>query len=304
MIRGTLRDRLTFGSARRRRQMHRRLRELDRWYAAQAAGQTTRQSTGRAPARRETGRRLLVALSTALVSVPAALVVLHQQGVVVDLHGIGHRIGAGPAVAATGTGPFTYLTHQPHQPSDPVTYDPYRPIHVVTNERLAPAGSDEILDSALARVSAATGLRFVRDGSTTEQPTALRPARSLVRYGAGWSPVLVAWTTPQQDPRLAGRIAGVGGSVPMPGRLTGRLRYVTGAVSLDAPGMARTLGADPAHGRALARAIVMHELGHVVGLGHVDDPQELMDAENVGRTSFGPGDLRGLSRLGQGPCSG
>ena len=90
----------------------------------------------------------------------------------------------------------------------------------------------------------------------------------------------------------------------MPGRLTGRLRYVTGAVSLDAPGMARTLGADPAHGRALARAIVMHELGHVVGLGHVDDPQELMDAENVGRTSFGPGDLRGLSRLGQGPCSG
>ena len=40
----------------------------------------------------------------------------------------------------------------------------------------------------------------------------------------------------------------------------------------------------------------MHELGHVVGLGHVDDPCELMNADNKGRTSFGSGDLRGLGR--------
>ena len=47
-----------------------------------------------------------------------------------------------------------------------------------------------------------------------------------------------------------------------------------------------------------ARAILVHELAHVVGLAHVDDPGELMYAENTGRTGLGPGDREGLARLG------
>ena len=50
------------------------------------------------------------------------------------------------------------------------------------------------------------------------------------------------------------------------------------------------------------RAIVQHELGHVLGLDHVDDPGELMYDTSSGRTDFGPGDLEGLARLAGVPC--
>lgn len=45
-----------------------------------------------------------------------------------------------------------------------------------------------------------------------------------------------------------------------------------------------------------------HELAHVLGLGHVDTPGELMMPVNTGQTHFGPGDLAGLARLGAIPC--
>jgi predicted Zn-dependent protease len=50
------------------------------------------------------------------------------------------------------------------------------------------------------------------------------------------------------------------------------------------------------------RAILDHELGHVVGLGHVQDPHELMYDEQLERTTFGPGDLQGLARVGSVAC--
>lgn len=50
-------------------------------------------------------------------------------------------------------------------------------------------------------------------------------------------------------------------------------------------------------------AIVMHELGHMVGLAHVDSQAELMAGDNhSGITDFGPGDPAGLGKLGAGPC--
>jgi predicted Zn-dependent protease len=55
-------------------------------------------------------------------------------------------------------------------------------------------------------------------------------------------------------------------------------------------------------GRENVQAVVMHELGHVLGLDHVDDPGELMHGENVGQTEFGPGDRAGLTALGAGRC--
>jgi Matrixin len=275
--------------------MHRQLRELDRWYAA-----------GGSPRRgglREAGRRLVVSLATAAVAVVATLTVLHHEGVVVDLDGIARRVGAGPARASEGSGSFAFMSTQPGRPDVPVTYDPCKPIHLVVNERLAPAGQAEpLLGSALAAVTAATGLDFVRDGVTDELPGPHRAARDRARYGGGWSPVLVAWTTPGVDPGLSGDVAGRGGSAGVSDPLTGERRFVTGTVSLDAPALQAILRRRD--GVAEARAILMHELGHVVGLAHVDDPRELMYDDNVGRTEFGPGDLQGLAALGRGPCAG
>jgi hypothetical protein len=50
------------------------------------------------------------------------------------------------------------------------------------------------------------------------------------------------------------------------------------------------------------RAVILHELGHLVGLGHVADPNQLMSETNYGLHDFGPGDQEGLARLGGGTC--
>ena len=62
------------------------------------------------------------------------------------------------------------------------------------------------------------------------------------------------------------------GSVPQSTGMSGDLRYVTGIVVLDGPQF-RALMPQVA-GWERARAIVRHELGHLVGLAHVDDPRE------------------------------
>jgi len=44
---------------------------------------------------------------------------------------------------------------------------------------------------------------------------------------------------------------------------------------------------------------VLHELAHVLGLGHYKAQGELMDPYGGGVTGFGPGDLEGLHELGR-----
>lgn len=155
--------------------------------------------------------------------------------------------------------------------------------------RSSPSSARAILTTAIDRVSAATGLSLVVDGPTDEVASVDRPNTDQARYGTGWSPVLVAWTNPNRIAQLDGRVAGTGGS-----------RYVTGTVYLDGPDLQHVL--NRRRGTSEVTAIVMHELGHVVGLAHVEDRTQLMNEDNVGRTAFGAGDLRGLARLGDGPC--
>lgn len=50
--------------------------------------------------------------------------------------------------------------------------------------------------------------------------------------------------------------------------------------------------------RAQFAPVVMHELGHVLGLAHVTSPVDLMDTASVARlTAYGPGDLEGFAAL-------
>lgn len=240
--------------------------------------------------------------ATTVVAVVAALVVLHQQGVVVSLEGVSRLVGRGPSVTPGGGGAYRFMATQPGSSTVPVSYNPCRPIHVVVNDDLAPRTADALLDSALARVAEATGLTFVRDGRTDELPSAHRPTEDVGRYGRGWSPVLVAWTTPEVDHGLEGKVVGLGGSTRMSDPFSGRERYVTGTIALDTPSMRQVLRRPD--GMMAARAILMHELGHVVGLAHVHDRGELMYDDNAGRTDFGPGDLQGLAVLGRGACTG
>jgi Matrixin len=207
-----------------------------------------------------------------------------------------------PPSAIQGAGGYAFMAVQPQDPQAPVAWDPCRPIHVVVNSQGAPPDASRLLTAALADVSHATGLQFIVEGSTSEQPRSPRPPIDKKRYGDRWSPVLVAWTTPSVIPELDGDVAGLGGSVSFPG-VTGQTpRWVSGVVYLDAPAIRDVLLQGP-QGFDESRVILMHELGHLVGLAHVTQKGELMDATyHGGPPTFGPGDLRGLRLLGLGRC--
>lgn len=210
--------------------------------------------------------------------------------------------GAG-AVAEDGAGHFRFVAHQPGAPDRPVTYDPCRTLHVRLNPTGGPdleGGTDAVVADAVRAVRRATGLHLVLDGHTSARPGD-RPAGNPLggALGSRDPRVLVAFATPAEVPGLRGPVAGLGGSTRV-GVRGGVTHYVGGQVTLDAGAFEEI--ATRADGPAEARAIVMHELGHVVGLDHVKDPGELMHAQNLGRTTFGPGDLRGLAALGRGPC--
>ncbi len=217
----------------------------------------------------------------------------------------------GVPAPVSGDGPHSFLQLQPDG-STPVAYDPCRPIHYVTRPGGPPEG-DVLVREAIAAVSAATGLRFVDDGTTDEAPTDSRSPYQPDVYGERWAPVLFTWSDPVESPRLGevspeapqANPAAYAGSIavglPGPAGEEPELVYVTGSVTLDAADLTRM--AESQDGRARARAVIQHEVAHLVGLGHVDDTAQLMfPTINSNITGFNDGDLVGLAALGRGAC--
>jgi hypothetical protein len=301
-MRGRFHDRLTLGPYRRRRRMDRQLRQLDRMYAVDAWGHVpTGAGTGPGTRAGRALRRLAGGVAVVAITAAGAAVFVYQEyGVVPTLDGLQRpeRVVEAPTAGEVG-GAHAFIDTVG---GAPVTYDPCRPIEIVVNDALEPEQADGLLEEAVEEVSVASGLGLTVVGTTDEQPSRDRALRQPWRYGSGWAPVLVAWTTPDQEPDLAGDVAGIGGSAAVDEGLGSRPRLVTGSVSIDTPDAERTLARGGAAGRDAVRALLMHELGHLVGLDHVADRDELMHAESVGRTSFGPGDLEGLAAVGGGRC--
>lgn len=202
-----------------------------------------------------------------------------------------------PAVPVTTQGTHAFL--HVDADGDPVGYDPCRPIRYVINPAGMPADGQALIDEATAVVSAASGLAFADAGTTDEVP-AVQRAVIQDRYGDTWAPVLIAWSDESAMHELRGEVAGMGGSAAVPGRHGDGEWLAAGRVVLDTADITAML-ARP-NGRAQARAIVVHELSHVLGLDHVDDPTELMHPVSSDRTDLGPGDRQGLALAGQADC--
>lgn len=181
----------------------------------------------------------------------------------------------------------------------PVGYSPCRPLHYVVNAALAPQGAEHLVGEAIDTVSRATGIHFINDGPSTEVPAEDRDPYQPEAYGERWAPLLIAWTTPEAAPKLKGQVIGTGGSThySFDG---GPKSFVTGSLDLDAPQIAAEL--TRTEGSAYATAVILHELGHVMGLEHVDDPTQLMYPEIGTPEGLAAGDLNGLSQLGQAHC--
>lgn len=210
-------------------------------------------------------------------------------------------VGLGPDRSSTsvdfepGTGTFAFLMTQ-RGSGEPVGYDPCRPVEYVVNPAGAPEGWEDLVESSVARTEAATGLSFRYRGTTEE-----RPFNPLVRgpFSGSRRPAVIGFADEEEIADLAGDVAGLGGSLAVRDGV-GRDYYVTGSVALD---VAVFDDARMGRDRAALEAILDHELGHLVGLDHVEDPGELMFEQNFGRTGYGPGDLEGLARLGAIECA-
>lgn len=181
----------------------------------------------------------------------------------------------------------------------PVGYSPCRPLHYVVNAQLAPAGAQHLIPEAITTISAATGITFVYDGTTAEQPSPQRPPYQPQAYGERWAPLLIAWTTPEAAPQLKGKVIGTGGSTHF-SYDGGPKTFVTGSLDLDAPQIADEL-LNP-DGHLYAMAVILHELSHVMGLDHVEDPTQLMYPEIGTPEGLSSGDLSGLFALSKAQC--
>ncbi len=194
-----------------------------------------------------------------------------------------------PAPASAGWGP-TYVDAQGH----PARWDPCTPIPYVVQAGWIPEAGRRDLAEALQRLSAASGLVFVSEGDTDELPSRSRSAYQPERYGERWAPLLIGWVPAEAtDLGLGGGVQGVSLSVALPGRDAPHL--VSGQVALDATHrVASGFGAGTTDGEVL-----LHELAHAVGLGHVLDATQVMYPQTTSSESqFGAGDRAGLAALG------
>ncbi|GAA5165602.1 hypothetical protein GCM10023321_55800 [Pseudonocardia eucalypti] len=202
--------------------------------------------------------------------------------------------------ATEGVGSYAFLRTTPG--GRPVSFDRCRPVHYVVSAHGLPPDGVELVREAVDEVSERTGLTFVMDGVTSEVP---RPRRNAARgYAQDWTPVLIAWADradfPVRDTGQAGDVEGIAlNTWSMPSGPESA-RFVSGQIVLFRDNLAKI--ATGRSGRLIQKAILLHELGHLVGLDHVSDPGELMAPMYTGLTGFGPGDRQGLAELGAVPC--
>jgi hypothetical protein len=276
---------------RRQREIERRLRELDRLDAKYGRGAPLPKERFGRDWRKVFAPVAALGLTLAILFVAPGVAPVAVR----NAFGLGpHRLGRPPVVHAGGV--YQFMAKQPGAGAQPVAWDPCEPVHYEVNTAGAPPHAMALVSGAIREVSRATGLKFEYEGLTDARP---RWKSSELPFLTARRPVLVSWATESEVPQLAGQVAGIGGPLARPAR-DGRLHYVSGGVTLDSASFA-ALDAQP-EGASLQRAIVLHELGHLIGLAHVSDPAELMYADNVGHLDYGPGDRTGLAQLGSGPC--
>lgn len=201
---------------------------------------------------------------------------IDRQGPVTD--GMDGHPGSG------GEG-YSFSAVQPDGVS-PVTWPCEGTIPVEINPQGAPENYAALVGSAVSRINAASGFTFEVVGESAD--------RDFLERRPG--PVLFGFAGADEVEHLQGPIAGVGGSLyaSTPGQ--SGFTAVGGMVVLDETVFARRMS------DATAEAIIMHELGHVLGLGHTSARGQLMRDTNTFQVDFGDGDLAGLAALREHAC--
>ena len=189
-------------------------------------------------------------------------------------------------VEGSGGDGYTYLITT--DSGAPITWPCDATIDVVVNPEGAPEGYADLLASSFATVNEASGFTFRVAGETDERTFGEK------RVGD----VLLGWADEDEVQLLAGATAGIGGATYATAPGGGGGHAIGGSVVLDTDlpgGWFRDKSAD-------REMILTHELLHVLGLGHTDDPSQLMAPEHRDQVGLGEGDRAGLAALRAEAC--
>jgi len=209
--------------------------------------------------------------------------------------------------------PITYTFQQVASDGcSPMRLNPCEPVHYIQNAAAAPAFVVENVREAFKRLSQTTGIDFVDDGLTDENTR--RTGYVPERYPGRWAPILIVW---EHFPaaQTSGEQQILGNTVHYrvdEVTVSGRLRFNVDAYNNEDTKAPIQDGFGPPAGSGTGPIgrdnitwgrIVLHELAHVVGLGHTRDEGSLMypDAaqQTIRPTGFSKSDLAGLRYLGR-----
>ncbi len=168
-------------------------------------------------------------------------------------------------------------------------WNPCAPVHYRVNPNSSPAALTTTL-SAVNQLSRATGITFVYDGTTRFVPSS-----------GAWNqpaPLVIAFSRSGATSYLSGgNQLGEGGFqssyLSWNGNITS-YKIVKGYAVIDAAGYTRSSD-------KVRMAVLLHELGHAVGLNHARLSSEIMypTVSNGGPAGYSAGDLAGLAKVGR-----
>ena len=143
-----------------------------------------------------------------------------------------------------------------------------------------------MIDEAVQRLAAATGLTMGAVADTTYVPTGADQTLTGVPSGE----LVIALSDSAHTDLVPGDIVGRSGIVTLGNAIVKASVVVDMG---DVGGRAEWAGAGPG-------PVLLHEIAHAVGLDHVNDPAQLMNpvTSPTGPTTYGSGDLNGLWQLG------
>ena len=142
-----------------------------------------------------------------------------------------------------------------------------------------------VVNEAVERLEAATGLPLVPIGDSTFMPS----STAETSFAAADGEMVIALSDEIQTDLVGGNIVGQAGFTYLSSILRGFVVIDMGDI-----------GTRPQWSSTGPGPVLLHELAHSVGLRHVADPSQLMNAvaSAGGPTTYAAGDLTGLWQVG------